>query len=446
MDGLASGVALIAALMLSIMFWQVQSFDLLAISLALGGSILGFLVFNFPPASIFMGDSGSLFLGFTLASLAIAQVPRASNLLAILGVPTLIFLLPILDTAMVTITRILRGQSPAQGGKDHTSHRLIAFGLSERQTVLVLYGVALLSGILGSFLEAIDYNISILLIPVLLLIFTLLTAYLARIKVVKTPQQPGSITRLMIGLTGRGRILEITIDLVLICLSFYLSFWLYFGTKVNILGLEIFLQLLPIAIAGSYISFFVFGIYRRVWQFVGIKDLPRFLWAALGAGIIVASAQYFVFPDDEITISIIFLFSVFLFLGLAASRSSFRLLDQLSFQQTKDTGNNLSVLICGADDIGVLTLQWLLRNPTTNYQAIGFLDNDPFKSGRQIQGINVVGSMDDLETVISKHEFQGIILTSNESITRFRQSAAMKTCEKHGIWFKRLQIDFEPIK
>ena len=83
MDGLAGGIALIAALMLSLMFWQVKALDLLVIALALCGGTLGFLFFNFPPASVFMGDGGSLFLGFTLASLAIAQVPRASNLLAI---------------------------------------------------------------------------------------------------------------------------------------------------------------------------------------------------------------------------------------------------------------------------------------------------------------------------------------------------------------------------
>ena len=123
-------------------------------SLALAGSLLGFLVYNFPPAKIFMGDSGSLFIGFTLASLAIAnQKQQASDVLAVLGVPTLLFLLPILDTALVTFTRLMRGQSPVQGGRDHTSHRLIAFGLNERQTLFVLYGVALASAVLAAALE-----------------------------------------------------------------------------------------------------------------------------------------------------------------------------------------------------------------------------------------------------------------------------------------------------
>ena len=106
----------------------------------------------------------------------------------------------------------------------------------------------------------------------------------------------------------------------------------------------------------------------------------------------------------------------------------------------------MAVLISGADDIGVLTLQWLLHSPTPNYQAIGFLDNDPFKRGRQIQGVDVVGSLDDLATIIAKHDFQGIILTSQESIENFQQSDAAKICDKHGIWYKRLQINFESIQ
>jgi len=176
MDGLAGGIALVSALILSYFFWQAGDTTMLWISMALAGSILGFLVYNFPPASIFMGDSGSMFLGFTLAVLAIARQPQASNIFAILGVPTLIFILPILDTILVTSTRILRGESPVQGGRDHTSHRLVAFGLTERQTVLTLIIVALVSGCLAILLETLDYWFSLILVPVIVLSLALLTA------------------------------------------------------------------------------------------------------------------------------------------------------------------------------------------------------------------------------------------------------------------------------
>jgi UDP-GlcNAc:undecaprenyl-phosphate GlcNAc-1-phosphate transferase len=449
MDGLAGGIALIAALMLSLMFWQVKAFDLLLIALALGGATLGFLFFNFPPASVFMGDGGSLFLGFTLASLAIAQVPRASNLLAILGVPTLIFLLPILDTTMVTITRMLRGQSPAHGGKDHTSHRLIAFGFSERQTVLVLYVVALVSGIAGSFLESIDYNISLLLIPILLIVFTLLTAYLARIKVVtssETQDQPGTFTRLMIGLTGRGRVLEIILDLAIILASYYLAFWLFFGVDHDILNSELFLRSLPILIAVVYISFFALGIYSQVWKFIAIKDLIRFLLAVVVSAIAIIASLAIFYPGINYPISIIFLFSIFLFLGLAASRISFRLLDQTYAEHIRDLKPGASVIIYGADDVGVMALQWLAYNPKIKYDAIGFLDDDPFKYGRQIQGISIIGSLDNLSEVIEKYDFQGIIFPSEKMIESFKKTDAVNICKDHGIWLKRLKVNFDSIE
>jgi UDP-GlcNAc:undecaprenyl-phosphate/decaprenyl-phosphate GlcNAc-1-phosphate transferase len=183
MDGLAGGIALIAAGFLGYFFWRAENPYLLAVALTLAGSVLGFLIFNFPPARTFMGDNGSLFLGFTLAALAVVHRPRASDVFSVMGVPILLFLLPILDTALVTVTRLLRGQSPVLGGTDHTSHRLIAFGLSERQAVLALYAVGLISGLVGAALEALNYSLSLALIPLLLIILAVLTAYLMKVKV-----------------------------------------------------------------------------------------------------------------------------------------------------------------------------------------------------------------------------------------------------------------------
>jgi UDP-GlcNAc:undecaprenyl-phosphate GlcNAc-1-phosphate transferase len=100
----------------------------------------------------------------------------------VIGVPILLFLLPILDTLLVTFTRILRGQSPVKGGRDHTSHRLIAFGLSERQTVFALYGIALVCGIAAASLEAIQYWYSLVLAPFLVISLAVLFAYLGGLR------------------------------------------------------------------------------------------------------------------------------------------------------------------------------------------------------------------------------------------------------------------------
>ena len=107
----------------------------MVLALALAGALGGFLCHNFHPASIFMGDAGSLFLGAALSLLTMHANGQASNILSLVAIPTCILLVPILDTTLVTVTRFLRGQRISQGGRDHASHRLVVLGLSEPQAV-----------------------------------------------------------------------------------------------------------------------------------------------------------------------------------------------------------------------------------------------------------------------------------------------------------------------
>jgi UDP-GlcNAc:undecaprenyl-phosphate GlcNAc-1-phosphate transferase len=446
MDGLAGGVAFIAAAFLSYFFWGTGSEALLLISLALAGGLLGFLVFNFPPAKIFMGDSGSLFLGFTLAALAVAHRPRASDVFSVMGVPILLFLLPILDTTLVTITRLLRGQSPAQGGTDHTSHRLIAFGLSERQAVLILYGIGILSGITGAVLEALNYDLSLVLIPILLISLSLLTAYLGRLKVVSsTAFVPGNITRIMADLTYKRRLLEMILDFFLIGVSYYLAFWTQIGFQMNDLELELFLKTSPIALAGAYVAFFIFGVYRGFWRYVGVEDLLLFARASLGAVILTAVPALTLYSTDLYSPVIFFLYAVFLFLALAASRSSFRILDRIYGRRQTQLGK-IKVLIYGAEDAGEIALRWILLNPGFGYWPVGFLDDDPFKWGRRIHGFDVLGGRHQIEAILANTGCAGLILTSQAQAKDGAKAEIMETCRKNGIWVKVLRLDFEQVE
>lgn len=446
MDGLAGGIAAIAAGFLAYFFWTGDSPFLMLVSLALAGSILGFLVFNFPPARIFMGDSGSLLLGFTLAALAVSHRPRASDVLSVMGVPVMLFLLPILDTGLVTITRLLRGQSPAQGGADHTSHRLIAFGLNERQAVLALYGVGVISGVLGAALEALDYDLSLALIPVALIALSLLTAYLGRLKVVTSyNSKAGNISRLMLDLTYKRRLLEMVLDFFVIGLSYYLAFWTVSGFHLDATRMELVLASVPVALAGAYISFFVFGVYRDVWRYVGIEDLARYGRAVVGA-VALAAAILLIFSSVEIHSPVTFLlYGMFLLLGLASSRASFTLLDRVYGRQ-QGRAEKLNVLIYGAEDAGEITLQWIERNPGLGYNPVGFLDDDPLKWGSRIHGVPVLGGCEQLETILADREVDGVILSSPAALENGPASDFMAACRSRGIWVKALRLDFELVE
>ena len=147
MDGLAAGTGSIAAFFLLLAGVMSGNPVMTLAAAGLCGATLGFLCFNFPPAKIFMGDSGSLFLGFSLASLAITGTwEHATNLFLAMLIPVLVLAVPIFDTTFVALLRYVNGRAISQGGRDHTSHRLVAFGLSERTTVLLFYLMSVVCG------------------------------------------------------------------------------------------------------------------------------------------------------------------------------------------------------------------------------------------------------------------------------------------------------------
>jgi UDP-GlcNAc:undecaprenyl-phosphate GlcNAc-1-phosphate transferase len=147
MDGLSGGVAAVAAAFFTLMAALSDQSYVDALSAALLGAAIGFLVYNFNPASIFMGDTGSLFLGFMLAAIGIKlrfpdNVPFVTWM-----VPILVMGMPIFDTTLVFISRLRRGKNPlTTPGKDHTSHRLVAMGFTTREAVMIHY---LISGVFG---------------------------------------------------------------------------------------------------------------------------------------------------------------------------------------------------------------------------------------------------------------------------------------------------------
>ena len=145
MDGLAAGTAAIAALGLALVAGLVPDSGSAVVAAALAGACLGFLPFNYRPhrpAALFMGDSGSHMLGFALGGLALLASPGGvGGAAAAVAAPLLILALPVLDTGLVMLVRFSEGRAVWQGGRDHSSHRLVYSGMSERRAVAVLLGI-----------------------------------------------------------------------------------------------------------------------------------------------------------------------------------------------------------------------------------------------------------------------------------------------------------------
>jgi UDP-GlcNAc:undecaprenyl-phosphate GlcNAc-1-phosphate transferase len=145
MDGLSGGVALVASLVLLLNAWLLGGFFMSLVYVALVGSLLGFLVYNWHPASIFLGDCGSLFIGFVLASLTLLQryVSNASSTYFPVLMPVLVLALPILDTATVTVIRIRERRPIYVGDSRHLSHRLVSLGMRPQLAVFTIYLITL---------------------------------------------------------------------------------------------------------------------------------------------------------------------------------------------------------------------------------------------------------------------------------------------------------------
>jgi UDP-GlcNAc:undecaprenyl-phosphate/decaprenyl-phosphate GlcNAc-1-phosphate transferase len=145
LDGLAAGSALFSTIVVFIVALLTPNFIVSVIAIALAGSILGFLRFNFHPASIFLGDSGSLFIGFMLSALAIAGSQKAPTMIAV-AIPLVSLGLPILDVVLAVSRRSLNGKPIFKGDRDHIHHKLLKRGLSQREAVLLLYAVTAIFG------------------------------------------------------------------------------------------------------------------------------------------------------------------------------------------------------------------------------------------------------------------------------------------------------------
>jgi UDP-GlcNAc:undecaprenyl-phosphate GlcNAc-1-phosphate transferase len=171
LDGLASGITAIAAIIIFIvsLYWDIPSSGTSVLALILAGSCLGFLVFNWHPAKIFLGEGGSVFCGFMLGVLSIISGSKIATALLIMGIP-------ILDVVWVIIARILKGQSPVEGDRKHLHFRLLDIGLSHRQAVMFLYFVTAIFGAASLFLHS---KGKIITLAILAIIMTALGSSLA---------------------------------------------------------------------------------------------------------------------------------------------------------------------------------------------------------------------------------------------------------------------------
>jgi UDP-GlcNAc:undecaprenyl-phosphate GlcNAc-1-phosphate transferase len=449
MDGLAAGIAIIASGFLALSFLSTGQVMEALLLLTFAGALVGFLVYNSSPASVFMGDCGSMFIGFFLASAALVNVSggRSRSLLPVLAVPILVLFIPIFDTTFVTILRKLAGRAASQGGRDHTSHRLVALGMSERHAVWMLYGLAALSGVLALLVQSVKLDVSLAAIAGFTILLTLLGVYLAGVRVYDETEEAlaardNSLHAFLIDLSYKRRIFEVLLDVILILLAYWCAYAVKFGALSGSTAWKLFLRTLPVLVFVKMATFLVMGVYRGIWRYTSLDDLIVFAKAVVLSSVLSMMAVLFAFRFEGFSRTVFIIDGILMFMFLAGSRMAFRLFRQVIPVARSRDGRR--VLIYGAGDGGELLLRELLNNRALKYSPVGFLDDDPAKNGKLIHGLKVYGGNGDLNAVCKQHEVDEVLISSSR-MSEERLQKILGFCRTQNILVKRMHIRFEDV-
>lgn len=433
MDGLSAGTAGIAAFFLMVAGLLTGNMGLVVAAAGLCGAALGFLVYNFPPAKIFMGDSGSLFLGYSLAALAIAGTDKhATNLFFAMLIPVLVLAVPIFDTLFVSLVRVVNGRAISQGGKDHTSHRLVAFGLPERTTVMLFY---LLSSLCGA-VALLGLKYGMLYPSILAILIVIMFWYFGSFLngVVSYGENAKRLLRESRGFTmdlvlmHKKRVGEVIVDCVLIGLSFTVAFVIRFDGLPDMYA-SVIAQTLPILIPLKLVTFFYFGLYRGLWQYVGMQDLINIVKAVTVSSLLAVVVVTMVFRFENYSRAVFAIDWMVLLLAVSGVRVMIRLIEESLGSLAKQQGKRL--LIFGAGDAGEIALREIRNNAKLGYVPVGFIDDNREKLGRSIHGVQILGSRDQLRGIVEKYGVQEI-LVAIPSADRSTLVSILRDCKQSG--------------
>lgn len=414
MDGLAGGVALIAAGFLAFIFFMEGTPGLAMLSMALAGSLLGFLIYNYPPARIFMGDSGSLFLGMVLSGLALSPGPGLSrSLLAIMAVPALILAVPILDTTLVTVSRVLEGRSPAEGGQDHSSHRLVSLGMSEERAVWILWMLAAFGGAVGLLFRTTQRRFALLGGGFILAALALVGAYLLHVRFQRLKDEElrsAALYERLLRLHARYPILLFALDGLLLTLAYYGAYLIRWEGMELAPELVYFQRSLPVVLGVKLLVFGVLDIYGEDLRHFSLGEALRVVRANLVATVSVVAVLLMLQRTglSRGVVAIDFLLATALTL---AGRFSFRIME--NWVRRWSRSGVAGVLLGSVENMG-LTLAELEGERWPELRLVALADRRAPKKRGRFKGYPLFGGKDALELAMKHTDAEALILVERE--------------------------------
>jgi UDP-GlcNAc:undecaprenyl-phosphate/decaprenyl-phosphate GlcNAc-1-phosphate transferase len=415
LDGLACGIGIIAcSAILAVSIFEHNS-ERAVQAAALGAALLGFLPYNSHPATIFMGDGGSLPLGFLLGVLSFPVDGAANNYsIAFYVFPLLVMFVPLLDAGTVTIARISTGRTISERGLDHLHHRLLAFGLSHRGAVLFCYAIAVVSSLYAVTATVMPRMYLVLTLPMVCLALAPFALFL--IDLAFEVNSPGAtygrvhgLARMILSFTYRLRLIEVLLDLFLAAASYFAVFLLWNNFHIKEQMLRPLLEGLPWVLGATCSAFYISRVYRGMWHYMGLADVVRFgNGAAVAVLLTIMLSAVNLVPFEP---GAVILFGILLLDLLLVTRVSLRLIrnaiDAFATAEWR-------ILIIGTHANWQDIVSQCSQQTGRRTKAVGFIDDDLFTHGMMAGGVRVLGPMDAIERIYSSTRFDEVVITERK--------------------------------
>ena len=417
LDGLAAGVSAIVALAFAAAGVVLRDAELVVFAVVLVGGCLGFLRYNFHPASVFMGDTGSLFLGFALSvlSLHLVRLSGIQGVPVLFLVPVVALALPIVDTSVAFFRRVKKGMHPLKPDKEHFHHRLMDLGLTHRQTVFVAYAITVYHGFVAFLLILVDnmYASVLLALVIASALFGIwrlgyLEEMTSRRRDHAPPIQPLNIARIIDKIVLAGT------DAIAVTVAFVVTYWFRFQS--GFLPVEGYVPLemyvispgMLIMVVGWLALFFFGGLYDLPWD-VSRIDYALAIVKVAFVGTIVLFAATFDPQNPTVsgrTAAVLHGGSVALFVIVS------RML-VIAFERRNEIlgFRRRNTIIVGTDALARAIFEEIHARPGLKYEVVGMIVRHSGSS--PVHELPVLGEYKDIPDVVKKHHIEEVLVATD---------------------------------